>query len=265
MKRRALASLLRSKEFRRSLPRRLAWRLHWRLHPSKPLIVPGYKGVELALARSSASSGIYINRGGSNAIVANLFTEFLTRGMVAIDCGAHIGEYTVMFAALVGDRGSVHAFEPDARIFPYLTKNVKDNGFRNVVLNNSALSDRLGFAEFELAEDPTASSLRSVSARRSDPLTTERVQLMTLDAYTAREGIDRIDAVKIDVEGAEASVIAGARQLFAAATPPKLVFIECEGSQGPADLVRRLTGFGYEVSIPVQDTQFPYVVARFRE
>lgn len=255
--------LLRDREFRRTLWRRIAWRLHWMFRAKKPLVVPGYRELRTTLARSSASAGIYINRGFSDHSIARIFEDFLEAGMVVFDCGAHIGEYTLMFAALVGDDGAVHAFEPDPRVFTYLETNVAQNDLRNVVLNNYALSDYVGFAELALADDPTISSLRTGGEQLSGHRAGTIVHVTTIDAYAAAKGLNQVAAAKIDVEGAEAALLDGATRLLTT-SPPRLLFVESEGSENPSALAESLRGFGYDVSITTEDHLFPHIVARLR-
>jgi len=123
--------LLQKEDFRqhplRAVLRRAYWRLHWRLFPNRPFIVPFYGDMKIRLSNSSASSGIYLNDSFSDKSIAEKFIRFLKPGMVAVDCGAHIGEYTLLFAHLVGSEGKVIAFEPDPRSFEILIENVSVN------------------------------------------------------------------------------------------------------------------------------------------
>jgi len=129
---------------------------------------------------------------------------------VVFEIGAHIGTDTVTLAALPG--ATVHAFEPDPRNnLPTLP---------NVVFNRAAIGARDGEAEFTPSAkrgewDWTCSgSLRRPKEHlRSWPTVTFgdpiRVQVVTLDTYCREHGIDVIDFVWADVQGAEADMIRG--------------------------------------------------------
>jgi FkbM family methyltransferase len=132
----------------------------------------------------------------------------LTPKTVFFDVGAHIGQYSLMAAQLCRE---VHAFEAHHPTAEALRHNVTSNGLANVTVNGCAVCDHLGTATFHesSADNPGASSLygegRSVE-----------VGTITLDSYCANLALDNKPIVlKIDVEGAELSVLRGAENLLA--------------------------------------------------
>ena len=68
-----------------------------------------------------------------------------------MDVGASVGYYTLLLARLVGPSGRVYAFEPIPRDFAILKRNVKANGYQNVVLENRAVSDINGIERFYIS------------------------------------------------------------------------------------------------------------------
>ena len=74
-------------------------------------------------------------------------------GQTIIDVGASIGIYTIFFAKMVGEKGKVYAFEPEPNNFELLKKNIAINGFKNVILENKAVSDVSGIVKMEIAEN----------------------------------------------------------------------------------------------------------------
>lgn len=259
-----LARFVISREFRadplRSVYRRLYWRLHWMLWPQRPFLVRFCNDLSIQLANSSASCGIYVNNGFSDRSVALLFIEYLKPGMVAMDCGAHIGEYTLLFASLVGPEGRVYAFEPDPRVFAYLEKNVALNRLSNVVVKNLALGGSEGKASFVLHPDPTASHLSAV-VREDEPLETIGVGVTSIDACVRSFSLEHLDALKIDVEGAEIMVLDGAIETLSSLRPG-LIFVECESPSSAPEITRRLSALGYHVEVDQQGHRFPHVIAR---
>jgi FkbM family methyltransferase len=256
--------LLTSRELRahpvRAVGRRLRWRLHWRLRRQVPFVVPFYEGLELQLGHSSASLGVFLNDGFSDSSVSSLFIETLEPGMQVLDCGAHIGEYTLLFARLVGPTGWVHAFEPDPRMFPLLQANVERNGLRNVTLANVALSDREGTEWFAVRDDATASALQ----RFTDQPGANGVLIptTTLDRYLERSGLQTVDAIKMDIEGAEAAAVAGAHRLLMTLRPA-LVFVECDRHDNTPVVERLLVDQGYRVTTRRDRAHLhPHVIAR---
>lgn len=255
---------LAKEEFRRhpfkAVYRRLCWRWHWRFQAKRRFMVPFFGGLRLGLAPSSASLGVYLNDGFSDKDTAQLFLDYLRPGMVAVDCGAHIGEYTLLFASLVGPEGQVHAFEPDLRVYSVLRENIESNGLSNIFAWQKALAQIDGEAEFLLAADPTSSSLAHLD--RIEKAKKMKVVVTSLDTYAQQQRLTHVDALKVDVEGAEDEVLAGAEWLLSQFSPG-LIEIEIENRNGPGPVVERLRSHGYSIVVR-QDRghRFPHVVAR---
>ena len=138
-------------------------------------------------------------------------------GDCVLDIGANVGDWTLAMASRVGDRGRVLAFEP----VPYLAETVRKTARINrmpwVEVLPVALSASDGTAEFSVER---ANSGGSRLGRQSGDFTHTTVVTARLDTLVAtRPDLERIDLVKIDVEGAEADVLLGAQQTFARFRP----------------------------------------------
>src|SRR5437016_2950527 len=132
-------------------------------------------------------------------------------GDVVVDVGAHIGRYALRAATKAS---KVIAVEPDPSNFTLLERNVRMNGFSNVVLVPHALSSVPGTRALWLAGsgntgtssvDPDASRARG-GARSPG---TVPVEALTLDELVESVGLTRIDWLKVDVEGHEIAVLQG--------------------------------------------------------
>ena len=134
--------------------------------------------------------------------------RLLEPGMRVVDVGANWGYFTLVTAHLVGGAGHVLALEPDPGLFPLLSANVARNALPHVTCLNVAAAEASGRASFVAAPADQGNSglARFAAAReRSD----FECPTAGLDELLARHGMDRIDLVKIDVEGAEARVLRG--------------------------------------------------------
>jgi len=127
-------------------------------------------------------------------------------GRVAVDVGANVGIFTLEFAGL--GFGEVHAFEPVPDTFSRLVDNVTANGLSNGVRANCvALGDCEG--TIRMRHD-SRSPATSFACKDGDL----EVACTTLDRYAKETGLERIDLLKIDVEGYEAHVLRGASVLL---------------------------------------------------
>jgi len=125
--------------------------------------------------------------------------------MIVIDIGAYVGLYTCMAAEKVGSAGRVISFEPDPANYRQLLSNVTLNGFCNVTMVASALSERPGRANLFIKHHGTVSSLGGSGS-------CVEVAVDTLDNVLKRMGVPKVDLIKIDVEGFELQVLRGAVQ-----------------------------------------------------
>lgn len=143
---------------------------------------------------------------------------------ICVDVGANIGFYALGFGKRAS-RGAVHCFEPVPLNYHVLAVNVLANGLSNVVINNCAVGDVNGDVDFCIAQDGAFSSL--VDTGRNTVIQTARIPMVRLDSYCSERKLPRIDILKVDVEGAEASVIRGAAGLLAdPQRRPRLVMLE---------------------------------------
>lgn len=137
--------------------------------------------------------------------------ETLPSARVVFDVGAHVGLWT-RAALKINPGAQYHCFEPCPDTFAELRSNDFPD---NVVLNNCGLGDAEGELTMYLA--PAESGNNSLYSRRgvpSPPTGEVRVRLSTVDAYCAAKGIERVDFVKIDVEGHELAVLRGAKRML---------------------------------------------------
>jgi FkbM family methyltransferase len=175
------------------------------------------------LYRSIVLSGLY----EPDLMVA--LARHLPPGGIFVDAGANAGVFTVFGAGRVGAAGRVIAFEPSAREFGQLQRNVALNGFSNVVLHRAAVAEAAGMLDLRVAEVGHAGH-NTIGVNFAYPetalLTTERVPAVTLDAVLAGE--IRCDAIKMDIEGAELRALQGAVETLRRLRP--VLAIEMNGA-----------------------------------
>jgi FkbM family methyltransferase len=126
-----------------------------------------------------------------------------------VDVGASTGVYTLKAARRVGEQGTVIAIEPFPEILATLWYSVQRNGFTNVRLRNLCLAAGRGVRTLWLNEGKPHSF--SIAQRAADAPGIS-VLALTLDELCAWEGLERLDYLKIDAEGAESEILAGATE-----------------------------------------------------
>jgi FkbM family methyltransferase len=152
----------------------------------------------------------------------NMLT-LLKENFYVIDAGANIGYLTLAFAQRC-HAGMVYSFEPDSDNFKSLSRNVGLNDFKNVKLFNVALGKAQGTAQlYKLYESNPGANRILTTAPESNPAH-EEVTVTTLDELNRQGVFQRIDFIKIDVEGFEMFLLQGATEMIAQWRP--LLFVE---------------------------------------
>ena len=171
----------------------------------------------------------------------------LGSGSVFFDIGSYFGYYALL-AARRGARA--FAFEPAAANYQLLAAHQAMNGFDRLQTFQLALSDEVGSVTFAspLAENRGTGRMlpgESIGAG------TETVAMTTLDAFAAEHGIERLDALKLDVEGAEVKVLAGGRATIARFRPAMLIELNppclARFDASEAQLLAAVRDLGYTV------------------
>lgn len=187
-------------------------------------------------------------------------TAFLARwlqpGMNAIDIGANLGVYSLPIARMVGPGGQVFSYEPASETRRLLDASKKKNHADNLHIIAAALSDGERQGHLVLG---TSSELNSLEGDGPG----ESVRITSLDAEDSARDWGAIDFLKIDAEGEEERILAGATSFFANQSP--LVMFEVKAGDKTNDNLRSAfiaSGFGIyrlmggaPILIPVDPTE----------
>ncbi len=193
--------------------------------------------MEICLPKSGSAAQI-LYRGLSSSPIVETMIELLSDGMVMIDIGAHIGEYTLIGAKLVGPIGQVHAFEPQPTLAEMIKQNAARNDLTNVKVYNYAVADFNGSVSF--FADP-GSMAGWIAA---NPEGAAAVPCTTLEQLVLQNNLARIDLVKIDAAGNELSVLQGGTTLLRDGRPAIIFKL-----YHPAVIAER---FGYDARMTIE-------------
>jgi FkbM family methyltransferase len=196
------------------------------------------KGLRLNPGRGAAG---YI-LGTSEPRVQAAIAKLVRPGMTVYDVGANVGFLAMISARLTGPGGRVLCFEPVPGNARWIEHNARLNDFGQVSVRPEALGGEDGEARFLVSSVSGWGKLESVGASTGDPAGEILVAVRRLDGLLAGGALPRPDFIKMDVEGAEADVLAGARETLRRDGPTLL--IELHGTNEP--VARALADVGYE-------------------
>tara|TARA_B100001123_G_C15333806_1_gene1032097 strand:- start:2537 stop:3241 length:705 start_codon:yes stop_codon:yes gene_type:complete len=216
-------------------------------------IITEFKGMKILIrnpSKSQIGKSIY-KYGYWEQETTNEVLNKVKKKMCILDVGADIGYYTLLFSKLVGTHGSVYSFEPIPEAKEYLDVNIILNKVKNVKTFDYALFDQEGFSYIEdpfgksrLNENPDINNYKSI-----------KVHTKKFDALNIS---NRIDLIKIDVEGSEMNVLNGMAETIKIHHPIILLELHCElikdNSHLPEDVIKYLNNENYTINPVDQQT-----------
>ena len=227
-------------------------RLSTRLLPraAYPVVRGPLRGARFVLGAMSGEGGgasVYFNMVEPEQTA--VFSTALKPGQVFFDIGANVGYYTVLGSRLVGLTGRVIAFEPVLRNLAYLYRHILLNGAGNVTVVPAACADAMSIALFAAGEDFATGRLRDEKSGSTFP-----VPVVSVDDVIRHVGISP-DVMKIDVEGAELSVLKGAQGALRTSRPA--IFLSTHSDALRGSCLEYLRGYGYTCDVLSHDKVNP--------
>ena len=177
--------------------------------------------------------------------VTNAIDQRVRTGMTVVDIGAQSGFYTILLSRLVGSEGKVIAFEPLPANYRLLEENLRLNRIENVLVRREAVADHSGTLNFHFpVEEP---SLVAGPILAEDKTGDFDVDCVSLDDFVSKRHV-RLDLIKMDVEGAETSVIEGALRTIQEFHPVLIVELHnFDASPRQHPVASRLQALGYAI------------------
>jgi FkbM family methyltransferase len=176
------------------------------------------------------------------------FERHIRPGMRVLDIGANQGLYTLLISRIVGSSGCVHAFEPDAGLFASLRRNCERNGAANIEFHNVALGLAPGVMNFYRSK---VNSGDNRLARSRHPAWFEEIEVRVAPLDSILTG-ERVDFIKIDVQGWEYQVFLGMERLLRD-NPQVRIYLEYwplgleNAGCPPLQCLRHLTTHGFSL------------------
>jgi FkbM family methyltransferase len=183
----------------------------------------------------------------------------LKDGDVVLDLGSYCGSTVWSFSRAVGRNGKVYGFEPDPVNYDVLCKNIKYHKLSNVIAFNKGVWSVSGNLLFQ-GEGNMGSGISSVQSRAANLL---NVQVISLSDFCSEFNIDRIDYIKMDIEGAEVEVLKASGDVLKKYKPRLIIEPHMVGVRLVTDdICKILSEYGYNTEILVQaDLPLPLIYA----
>jgi len=165
------------------------------------------------------------------------------KGTIVLDIGAYIGYYTLRASKATGSRGKVIAIEPNPESFSILRENIKNNKLDNVIILNCAVGQSNGNVDLYISShDCAASTTSPTMADQYKCKSRIKVHMITIDKLMQRLRIDRMDWMKIDIEGGELDALQGCQKIMKKSKNLKIVI-----ETGSEEALHFLVKLGFSV------------------
>jgi FkbM family methyltransferase len=178
---------------------------------------------------------------------------------VFIDIGANIGAYSLFVAGLAGHGARILAIEPQPDVFERLVANISLNPSGTVKAIGCALADREGEMTLFLATRNKGESSVKFQGAPLEEGQSVQVPARTLLGLIEDEGLDHIDAIKIDVEGAEDLILIPFLRDAPPRLLPRLFIVENARGRWQTDCIAELEAMGYAI---IAETRLNVVLER---
>ncbi|MEQ7127290.1 FkbM family methyltransferase [Actinopolymorpha sp. B11F2] len=241
-------------------PRRITYWLQRKAFPREAFSSAGAKwrkdrwGTELLVNPYYLLDASVIAFGAFEPDLHQYLERHVRSGMICFDVGANIGVVSVHLGRLVGQSGRVHAFEPVPAILERLDQHVERNGMTQVVnVHPIALSNQTGTASFAVADSDASNQAQGSLVTRNNPSLTRLLDVttVTLDEFVEQQKVDRIDLMKIDIQGSEIFLLEGGKRTFSELGPDLLMEVSPEDlvniGKSSQDLLEMVESYGYFV------------------
>ncbi|OGD67252.1 hypothetical protein A2442_00570 [Candidatus Campbellbacteria bacterium RIFOXYC2_FULL_35_25] len=190
--------------------------------------------------------------------ISNFFLNNIKKGDTFFDIGSNVGYFSILLSPLVGKEGKIFAFEPEKNNFNFLVKNVNENIFLNIFAINKGVGNKNekltlylhplnngghSFIEFKFYK---FGDLKFDKDKFNDKKLLQKIDVLKIDDFAVENNIDRVDFMKIDIEGYELDALKGMENLL---KRKKILNIVCEvnNNETRLDVFKFMNSLGYTI------------------
>ena len=195
-------------------------------------------------------------------LTTKLLSKELKKGMTCLDVGGNIGYYTMLESQIVGDEGKVIAIEPSPPNYERLKHNLGIQNSSNVTSYNFAAGDKDGEVNFLVYKESNGSFTIPDGEETSLPGDLIKVPAKRLDTFLDEISLDKVDFVRMDVEGYEYHIIQGMEKIIEKFKPMFQIEVHSTllGLENTKKFLKEFQNAGYEAKYYVpRDIDLPII------
>jgi len=231
---------------------------HFRkLCPEVEMIINTNEGFKMLVSPHDYASYQIFFLGCYDRWLTNFLKAHISEGSVCWDIGTERGWFTLLMANLVGPSGRVDAFEAFPPNFNKLQNNVTQNNFHWVKANNLAISDKKGTMYFVPPSNDITHNINYLQDCSGVGYLTDKptascikVSTISIDQYAELYPLERLDLIKIDIEGAEYAALVGAEKVVRRFRPKIVIEYNRESARRAGSSIEKLDDllniYGYD-------------------
>lgn len=186
--------------------------------------------------------------GNHEPLTTGIILEELSEGMICIDIGSNIGYYALLESTKIGKNGTVWAIEPSPENFSTLVYNTKLQDNQNIHAFNFAIGDKNSEIEFLISKKSNWSKVKNKNDLVESGDKIIKVPVKTLNSFVKDNELEKIDLIRMDVEGYENNIIDGATEILLKFKPKIMIEVHkmIMGKKGTREILEKLSKTNYE-------------------
>lgn len=219
-----------------------------KINLNKNKTILGKYNIETLLEDEGISTELQIY-GIHEPLTTHLILSEIKEGMICLDLGSNIGYYAIIESNIVEKSGKIFAIEPSPINFPILKTNLENQKMKNYIATNIAIGDKNEEMEFIVSKKSNWSKIRIDNEEINPDDEVIKIPVKTLDLFVKENNIEKIDIIRMDVEGYEYNILNGSKNVLEEYRPK--LFIEVHkmylGTKKTFEMLKFLHSLKYEI------------------
>lgn len=170
--------------------------------------------------------------------------DLIKEGDIVLDVGTNIGSTALQIARKIGGKGFVFGFEPDQENFKNCLKNIRLNNFNNIKVEKIGLGEKKGTFDLVVDTESNRGGNRiSFNTSKNQDKKSSKILVDTIDTWITKIQLDRLDFIKIDIEGFELKALKGGVRALEFYEPKLFIEVDDNNLKAVGDSAKELFYF----------------------